>query len=261
MDMFHYPLRGGEMLMRKILVLGLVLLVAAAFIVPAVSAAPKGIDVTGFHYNLNLQFKENYKVGWSASSTDRHTMFLPYITPNDVISVDEGTCVYDKNGNLLNPDTDLDGKCEAYTLPGVQMFISQGDEWSVTDANCYDGICELQLPPGHYKVFIVARGKPGGFTDISGWLFYDYTDGSGNTEYYFELDDVHVTKKTEWDDCTDMFYVLAKHDKYDVIKETDSMWVFDYLNYIYDEYTAEGGYFWQIVNGGNKLVKVRFYPV
>ncbi|MDT8357502.1 MAG: hypothetical protein RQ758_03250 [Methanomicrobiaceae archaeon] len=222
--------------------------------------------MTGEHYNLNLHFKENYKEDWNANSTDRHTMFLPYTTPTDIISVDEGTCLYDKDGSLLNPDTDGDGLCEAYVLPGVQLYISQGDEWAVIDANCYDGVCALQLPRGRYKVFAVARAKPGGFTDISGWLYYDYTDESGNTEYYFELGDIHVTKKTEWDNITEMFYVLPAQDKYGLFEEggefyeSSSAWVFEYLDELYGE-GYDGGYFWQIVNGGNKLVKVRFYPV
>ena len=54
--------------------------------------------------------------------------------------------------------------------------------------------------------------------------------------------------------------VTPDQDMYDIIGDGESQWVFDYLNALYGE-DYDGGYFWQIVNGGNKLVKVRFYPV
>jgi hypothetical protein len=253
---FDYPLqRGGDETMKKLLMIGLVLLVAAGMSVTAVSAAPKGIDVTGEHYELNLLFKKDtWNPNWDASSTDRHTIFLPEsTTPDEPITYEGYTC--DENGENCELTT--------ITLNGVQLTMSAGDEWAVEDANCFDGFCSLVLPEGSYKVYTVARGKPGGETGIDAWLWYYYddpeTDLDGN--YYFELGTAKVNKKTEWDDITGLFTVYAKHDKYDIISEGSSMWVFDYLQGIYDAYGADGGYFWDIYNNGNKLVKVRFYPV
>lgn len=246
--------------MRKLLVLGLVLLVAAGMSVTAVSAKPPGIDVeNGAHYELNLIFKKDtWNPNWDASSTDRHTIFLPEsTTPDNPITYEGYTC--DANGENCVLTT--------ITLNGIQLNMSAGDEWAVEDANCFDGFCSLVLPQGSYEVYTVARGKPGGYTDIDGWLWYYYddplTDLDGN--YYFKLGEEKVTKKTEWADITDLFTVEAKHDKYDYIADygggVTSMWVFDYLQGISDIYSAEGGYFWDIFNNGNKLVKVRFYPV
>ncbi|WP_319641570.1 hypothetical protein [Methanovulcanius yangii] len=253
--------------MKKLFVVALVLLVAVGMTVTAVSAAPKGIDINGEHYNLNIHFKKNLKEEWSASSTDRHTIFLPYITPEESIYLD-GCIDFDGDGVIDNYD-DATESCIPMYIDGVKMVISQGEEWAVLDANGGDGVCELQLPEGKYKVFVVARGKPGGYTDIDGWVYYDgYTEEYGEDTYFFDLGDVRVTKKTEWDEITDLFYIEPKQDTYGVFAdefspfyEQSSAWVFDYLNYLYDEYEADGGYFWQIVNGGNKLVKVRFYPV
>jgi hypothetical protein len=256
--------------MKKLLVLGLVLLVAAAFIVPAVSAVKPdkhpGIDFNGFHYTLNMHFKKNdWNPTWDSSSTDRSTMFFPEDTSSYSIYLDG--CV-DQNGDgefdNINPIT---GPCDPIYIDGLQMFISVGEEWAVQDANCFDGECSLQLPKDQYKVYIVAKGKPGGETDIDGWVYYDYYDEELTYQgvYYFDLGSVNVKKNSLWYDITSLFMVTTKQDKYGIID--DDTWVFDYLEALeemadtFELENFESGYFWQIVNNGNKLVKVRFYPV
>jgi hypothetical protein len=272
--MYAYSPWGGDSFMRRMFMLGLVLLIAAGLSVTAVSAAPKGIDVTGEHYNLNLHFKKDtWNGGGSWTSTDRHTMFLPE-TPGEFTLFG---CVYDVDGELIAGEEDEFENCITggeVTLPGVQMFISMGEEWAVTDANAFDdGVTAVTLPRGKYEVYAVARGKANddAFTKIDGWVYYEYDDGEldgYDGYYYYDLGSVSVRKQTEWFDMADLFIVEATQDKWGVFDDPlsslygeDGAWVFDFLEEISELYGADGGYFWQIVNGGNKLVKVRFYPV
>jgi hypothetical protein len=88
-------------------------------------------------YVLNLIGKKD---GWSGGGTydnpDRHTMFLPQTTAQN-----------------------------------VTVWMSQGTstDFSVLDGNAFDdGNLSLQLAAGKYAVFIVALGKPGGSVNVPG---------------------------------------------------------------------------------------------
>lgn len=225
----------------KLLTLGTIaVLLCTAFMVSTASASPKGIDFEGYHYNLNIIGKKvDWNGGGSYDNPDRHTIFLPEDT------TDFNFIVYDEGVEQV--------------VDGIQIWMSQGDEFAVLDGNAFDdGAASFQLAPGKYKVYITAKGKPGGSTDVTGWV-------KCNDTYYFDIGSLTVSKKPVWDDATDLFYVSANEEPDAIgLVSGEPMWVFDYLEALYS-YDAilypDPLYFWQYDNHGNKLVQVRFYPV
>lgn len=220
--------------------------------ISSLTKAKPGTDFNGPHYNLNLIGKKvDWSGGGSYNNPDRHTMFVPQytselecFTPNDEPRLDE-------------PE------------PGVTIWMTQGDEFAVLDGNAFDDCkLEFQLGPDKYKVYIVAKGKPGGETDITGWVRYPDPAQDYEVYYYLNIGSVNVTKKLDWEDATHIFYVSCSEDLLDIIdiEEVDcnglGMWVFDYLTALttYDPLINDNAYFWQYDNNGNKLVQVRFYP-
>lgn len=189
--------------------------------VTPVFAAKPGTDFNGPHYNLNLIGKKaDWSGGGSYDNPDRHTMFVP----------EDTTGFHTPNGQ-----------------DGVTIWMSQGSEFAVFDGNAFDdGECSFQLAPGHYKVYVVALGKPGGNTDITGWIYYEATG-----EYYILVGTVSVgghSGKPNWKNATGLFYY-------------EGQWVFEYLAWLATQPgVTDTAYFWQYDNHGNKLVQVRFYP-
>ena len=200
-----------------------------------------GTDFNGPHYNLNIIGK---KADWNGSAgynSDRHTMFVP-----------ENTDEFELNGNPCEaPEPDLGhGKVGS----GITIWMTSCDnkingddcDFAVLDGNAFDDCkCEFQLAPGKYEVWIVAKAKPGGETNITGWLYDPNT-----LEYFLKTDAGTINVKSkgkEWQVATDLFYYGGQ-------------WVFDYLQELIDDPLLDSGaYFWQYDNKGNKLVKVRFY--
>ncbi|MBA7548690.1 hypothetical protein ES705_41156 [subsurface metagenome] len=191
-----------------------------------------GIDFNGPHYNLNLIGKKaDWSGGGSYDNPDRHTIFVP----------EDTTSYFTPNGES-----------------GITIWMTQGDEFAVLDGNAFDGEAAFQLGPGKYKVYIVAKAKPGGYTDITGWV---YAEDEYGAFYYFDIGSVHVTKSKKWKDATHIFYVSTGEDIFDII--TEDTWVFEYMAQLeaalLDPLIVDTAYFWQYDNHGNKLVKVRFY--
>ena len=210
-----------------------------------------GINLTGYHYNLNLIGK---KADWSGSGNyegKRHTMFVPESTEGLSFTV-----------GSFDP------------LDGIKISMTQGTEFEVVDGNWFDDEeCAFQLGFGKYRVFIVAKAKPhpnkdypdGYYTDITGWVYCEAFE-----EYLFDIGEIKVGRKLskKFEEITHMFYVDAGED--DIINwlalglplPDYPVWVFDYLKLLEDLPDYDNAeYFWQYQNFGNKLVKVRFYPV
>jgi len=207
-----------------------------------------GIDLTGYHYNLNLIGKKANWPGGGNYEGNRHTMFVPEDTSGEIFTVGtEGT---------FDP------------LDGIKILMTQGDKFSVVDGNWFDdGKCAFQLGPGTYRVFIVAKAKPGPdpdgyYTNITGWVYCQALN-----EYLLDIGKIKVSKKLskKFEEITDLFYVSDTEEAaggLDLILPGDpDVWVFDYLNLLktLDGY-QNAEYFWQYQNFGNKLIKVRFYP-
>jgi len=202
-----------------------------------------GTDFNGPHYNLNLIGK---KVDWNAqgnfNNPDRHTMFVPLST----------------NG--------LSFEFEGFDpLDGIKISITQGTEFEVIDGNWFDDTeCAFQLGPGKYNVYIVAKGKPGGDADITGWVYADATD-----DCLFPIGTVNVSRSKKWKDITDIFYVDEGEDSdidweyLSITPPVYPMWVFDYLDFLntYLPGCEYAEYFWQLINNNIRLIQVRFYPI
>jgi hypothetical protein len=216
------------------------------------------IPLNGPHYNLNIIGKKDGWNGNPSNNLERHTIFVPEDTSNFQITLP-----------MFEGATD---PADFYTLDGIAIWMTQGDEFEVQDCNAFDdGECKFQLGPGKYRVFICAKAKPKDkdgnefYTDINGWV-YAHDDTYGDY-YLYDVGYIHVKGK-KWNEATDLFYVSPGEDYFGLISE--DMWVFEYLSYIEDfDFTSVGSdididqalYFWQYDNHGNKLVKVRFYPI
>ena len=135
-----------------------------------------GINLTGYHYNLNLIGK---KADWSGSGNyegKRHTMFVPESTEGLSFTV-----------GSFDP------------LDGIKISMTQGTEFEVVDGNWFDDEeCAFQLGFGKYRVFIVAKAKPhpnkdypdGYYTDITGWVYCEAFE-----EYLFDIGEIKVGRK------------------------------------------------------------------
>jgi hypothetical protein len=244
------------------LVLGLIV-TGCSLLVPPVekdetsmlTKAKPGTDFSGAHYNLNIIGKKSdWNGGGSYDNPDRHTMFVPENT--DEFEITPGNTCF-----TPNDDPRLDE-------PGVTIWMTQGDEFAVLDGNAFDDCkCEFQLGPDRYKVYIVAKGKPGGETDITGWVRYPDPNEDYAVYYYLYIGSVNVKKTKDWNDATDIFYVSCSEDLLSIVDDIVDcdglgMWVFEYLSALttYDPLINDNAYFWQFDNNGNKLVQVRFYP-
>lgn len=225
----------------------LMILIASSIIIvnadkPAIKG--NGIDLTGFHYNLNIIGKKDNWNGNAGIDQDssRHTMFIP----EDTTTV-----------NFIAPDGEV-------IEESVAIWFTQNTDgdFAVIDGNAFDdGWCHFELAPGTYRVFITCKAKPGFNTDIYGWV---YAEDEYGTWYHLDVGEIHVTKAKKWKECTDIFYVSTQEDDFGIISE--DTWVFTYMKDLIDYDFGDDPditnalYFWQIMNNGNKLIKLRFYP-
>jgi hypothetical protein len=212
--------------------LALVILAMSAIAIP-VFAAPT-LNPNKLYgapsYVLNLIGKKD---GWSGGGTydnpDRHTMFLPQTTADD-----------------------------------LTVWMSQGPEFAVIDGNAFDdGSLSLQLGAGKYAVFIVALGKPGNGANIEGWI-YNATDNT----YLLLVGTINVqghSKTPRWENATDLFWVSPSEDQtlgLNALGITEETWVFDYMQGLSTAYVGTNYlYLWQLDNNNNKLLQVRFYQI
>jgi hypothetical protein len=215
---------------KKILATAATALVAitlAAIAIPAIAAI--NLNPNKLYgapsYVLNLVGKKD---SWSGGGTydnpDRHTMFLPQTTAEN-----------------------------------VTVWMSQGSEFAVLDGNAFDdGNLSFQLGSGKYAVFIVALGKPGDGANIEGWI-YNATDNT----YLMLVGAVNVqghSKTPRWTNATNLFWVSANEDPF--LGVTQDTWVFDYMNSLSTTYIGTDYlYLWQLDNNNNKLLQVRFYQI
>jgi len=235
---------------KKILTLGITaVLLCAGLMVSVAAAAPKGIDdYNGFHYTLNLIGK---KADFNGVGGGGSTMFVPESTAGMNFTLLDGT-----------------------VLDGIRIDVENtGTDYEVTDGNACDGTGSFILPEGKYAVYITVKGKPNeaAYTNITGWMQY-VNDTDKSVYYYLDVGTVSVKRSKEWTDASDIFYitedeVIDHNTKVDDLgqllypENTKEMWIFDYMGWLGENGFSELDYFWQLENSGNKLIKLRFYPV
>lgn len=203
--------------------------VIAASILPMVAAAPnfnpnKLYGAPSYVLNV-IGKKDTWSGGGTYDNPDRHTMFVPQTT-----------------------------------IDNVTIYMAQGTEFAVLDGNAFDdGQTNLTLAPGKYYVFVVALGKPGGGANIEGWI-YNATDNT----YLLNIGSITVqghSKTPKWVNATDLFFVSPAEDTI-FGNLTQDTWVFDYLAMLSSGFPGTDYlYLWQLDNNNNKLLQVRFYQI
>ncbi len=213
----------------SVLAIALVATIAASIAIPvfaAVNLNPNKLYGAP-SYVLNLVGKkDDWSGGGTYDNPDRHTMFLPQTTAEN-----------------------------------VTVWMTQGNntDFSVLDGNAFDdGNLSLELAAGKYAVFIVALGKPGGGANIEGWI-YNATDNT----YLLLVGAVNVpghSKTPRWTNATDLFWISPGEDPFFGV--TQDTWVFDYITMLSNTYVGTNYlYLWQLDNNNNKLLQVRFYKL
>ena len=219
--------------MKRLIALVLVTVLLLSFAAP-VYAAPKGIDVNGFHYTLNIIGK---KAAWTGNGDYNHgsTMFVPADSSELSFTGPDGNTVID----------------------GIKINIGLGQEYAVTDGNAFDdGETAFELPKDRYKVFICMRGKPGFAADIKGWIYDSDSDIS-----LMEIGEFNVGRK--WGDATDELLYVDLSGIFGAGYE--NIYTLDLLDGTIND--PDGNplvideYFWSLVSNGAKLIKVRIYPI
>jgi hypothetical protein len=178
------------------------------------------IPVKGKHYNLNI------------------------------ISVDKHGEVGDSVGHTLF--VKLNGKTK------ITMTQDPDGGFKVTDRNGLDGKATFNIASGHYNVYAVALGKPGGWTNIS--AHGNFTDEKTGSKMML-LGYVKLTResgKPQSVNINELFYVdvtlcTGVDDDGNCIEWVvyEDYWVFDI-----DELLE---YYWDYDNHGLRLLQTRFY--
>lgn len=206
-------------------------------------------------YVLNILGK---KSDWNGqgdySNPDRHTIFVPQNTSEwyEQSGITPGTY-----GNLT-----ADGS--------ILLWMTSGPEFAVLDGNAFDdGNASLQIENGRYFVYVVTLAKPGGNSTLDGW----YYDDEGSACYRLgEIKRIPREKgQPVWVSTTDLFYItweqlLALGYTPDELmlyfgeeQDGQSIWIFDFLQFLEDTYGDTDYYFWKLDNNGNKHIQLRFY--
>jgi hypothetical protein len=206
-------------------------------------------------YVMNILGK---KSDWNGqgdySNPDRHTIFVPQNTTEwfEQSSITPGTY-----GNLT-----ADGS--------ILLWMTSGPEFAVLDGNAFDdGNVSLQIENGRYYVYVVALAKPGGDSTLDGW----YYDNEGSACYKLgEIKKIPRGKgQPVWVSTTDLFYITWEqllalgYTPEELVlyfgeeQVGQSIWIFDFLQFLEDTYGDTDYYFWKLDNNGNKHIQLRFY--
>jgi hypothetical protein len=201
-------------------ILGIAALFCLVLAAMPAQALQPGQDFNGPHDNLNIigvpKDKATDVPAWI--NENRHTLFVP---------VDKKTNIY----------------------------LTQGDDFAVLDANGCDGAARFQLAPGLYEVYAVALGKPNGNVVLTPGATYD-VNTTGETVFYLGTVELTHTKKPSWERVTGLFLATVTLDTDgDGIGDTtyNNQWIFNIADLV--------DYWWDYDNNGCKLTQVRFYQV
>jgi len=200
-------------------ILGCSLLACLILATMPVQALSPGQDFNGPHYNLNIIGVQKDKAAdvpaWT--NENRHTMFVPL----------------EKKTNI---------------------FMTQGEDFAVLDANGCDGSARFQLAEGLYEVYAVALGKPNGVVNITPGATYD-VNTTGETVFYLGSIELSHSKKPSWERVTGLFLATVTLDTDgDGVGDTvyNNQWIFNIPELL--------DYWWDYNNHGCKLTQIRFYP-
>jgi len=245
-------------LKNKILAFGIVAILLVSGGLLTVNAQKGGndtgganeIDMNGFHYTLNiLGKKDNWNGGGGYNNPDRSTIFVPQDT--------DGFQYTAPDGDIIT------GSIAIYFAEGPEFAVIDGSAFDNEVAGIPDGTCRIELPDNQkFSVWICSRAKPGYTTDIDGMV---YVQDIGGGWYSYCIGTLTVTRR--WKDGHNLFYVTWQEDNLGpdggvMADQAPEMWIFDYLDLLNADPDLQNAmYLWDFDNNGNKLVKVRFYPI
>jgi hypothetical protein len=194
---------------------------------------------------------------------------VPVCGVNDQNGLKPGT---DFNGphynlNIIGVSKDKNPDAEGWTNPNrhtifvglekpSKIYMQDGPKFAVIDADGTDGVAKFQLKEGYYEVYAAALGKPGKWVIITPDATYE--EGYEIQDQVFALENIELThhKNPKWERVTGLFLVtvtlMNTEDPTQTITYTNK-WIFD-IPELFE-------YWWEYDNHGQKLVKVRFYPV
>ena len=210
--------------------------IAMAALAAAIGFSP---DITvagdmpnGSHYNLNIiAVPPNNRPPDSNPSSQRHTIFAPL---NEV------------KGNV---------DCRILLTNGGTTF-----DFQVVDGFCLDGQASFILPnpdpngdgTAEYQVWIALAGKPGGGASLTSCIVDPVTNEDVcSTENTFTLTGNRDPGKPRW--------VNVTKELLTVCLDTDGDQLCDTREFLFANKDLQ--YLWQYDNFGNRIAKLRFYPV
>jgi hypothetical protein len=204
------------------------LVLAAAF--PNIAAA--GSLPSGTHYNLNLiAVPKNNRPPDSNPSSNRHTIFAPLDS---------------RTGNI---------DCRIMLSNGGTTF-----DFQVVDGFCLDGDASFILPDpdpnndgtAEYQVWLALAGKPGGGANLTTCRIDQTTaEEVCSLESTITLSGNRDPGKPRWVNVTKQLLTLCL--------DTDGDRICDTREFLFD--SAGFNYLWQYDNFGNRIAKLRFYPI
>jgi len=185
----------------------------------------------GPHYNLNIIAVPRNSRPDDSNVSQRHTIFAPLDTVK---------------GNV---------DCRILLTNGGTTF-----DFQVVDGFCLDGDASFILPnpdpngdgTAEYQVWIALAGKPGGGSSLTTCKVDTVTNEDVcSTENTFTLTGNRDPGKPKWVNVTKELLTLCL--------DTNADQVCDTREFLFKDGNVQ--YLWQYDNFGNRIAKLRFYPV
>ena len=193
-------------------------------------SAQAGQGLNGPHYNLNIIAVPPNNRPPDSNDSQRHTIIAPLNTVK---------------GNV---------DCRIFLTNGGTTF-----DFQVVDGFCLDGDASFILPDpdpnndgtAEYQVWLELAGKPGGGSNLTTCQ----VDATGvevcSTENTITLTGNRDPGKPKWTNVTKQLLTICLDTTGDGICDTRA--------FLFDD--AAVNYMWQYDNFGNRLMKLRFYPI
>ena len=212
-------------------------LMAVLLFVPIVAVvSPHGATAgdlpSGTHYNLNIiAVPPNNRPPDSNSSSNRHTIIAPL--------------------NAVRGNVD----CRILLTNGGTAF-----DFQVVDGFCLDGDASFILPDpdpnntgvAEYQVWLALAGKPGGGANLTSCKVDALTNEDVcSLETTITISGNRDPGKPKWVNVTKQLLTLCLDTTGDGICDT--------REFLFDQSGVQ--YLWQYDNFGNRIAKLRFYPI
>lgn len=216
--------------MRPSLISVTVLAFVAVFLYGGQGGAQADQGLSGSHYNLNIIAVPPNNRPPDSKDSQRHTIIAPLNTVK---------------GNV---------DCRILLANGGTAFGFQ-----VKDGFCLDGDASFILPDpdpdndgtAEYQVWVALAGKPGGGANLTTCQVDALGTEVCSTENTITLTGNRDPGKPRWINVTKQLLTICL--------DTDLDNICDTRTFLFDD--AALNYLWQYDNFGNRILKLRFYPI